>query len=208
MLSRLRTIRSTRTGIARIFAVAMLALVLLAGMIPSAALSAIHSCKMACCAGKPPHEAGACDVFLPPAEQNEITENAHEHSAHHEPMQMQDEAIVETEASSHHCQTQVHASAQSPQQHQSQHASNNQQAGVSFGAFTKPCSAACSAVALSTSQVRRPRDAASHSIAARPRPPAFISLAGTITALSFSSAERRRQSRPRAPPISPVNFSA
>lgn len=211
MLSRLRTVRSTHTGIARIFMVAMLGLVLLAGMIPSAALSAIHICRMACCADKPAHEAGACEAFPTPAEHNETTENAYnEHSSHHDGSQTHDvavvetTAIVETEASSHHTETTEHAS---PQQHQPQSAPKRQ-AQLSFKAFTKPCSNMCAAAALASTQVRRPRDAASHSIAARPGPPTFISRAGTLAAPSFSSAERRRQSRPRAPPVSPVNSYA
>jgi hypothetical protein len=177
----------------------MLALVLLAGMIPSAALSAIHNCKMDCCAGKPPHEAGACDAFPMPDEPNATIENADEHSSHHDRMQMQDAAVVQTTTSSNHCQTTEHASLRH-QQHQPQRAPE-QQPGVSFKAFTKPCSNTCAAAALASVQLRRPRDAASHSIAAKPGPPAFISRAGKLTAVSFSSVERRLQSRPRAPPI-------
>lgn len=205
MLSRLRTAGSTHTGIARIFVVAMLALVLLAGMIPSAALSAIHSCKMECCASRPSHEAGACDAFpSTPEQNNETIENADEHSSHHEPSQPRDDdvvvVVVETETSSNHCRKTEHASTKQ-QDHQPQPAPE-QQASVSFEAFTKPCSPMCSAAALASMQVRPPRDAASHSIAARPRPPTLISRAVEFAVLSFSSTERRRQSRPRAPPIS------
>lgn len=216
MLPRLRTARSICIGIARISVAAMLAVVLLSGLIPSGAISALHTCKTACCAGKPTHEAGACSAFPASAETSETppqadTSHAGEHSSHHGEMRMSstttetvNETITETTVSSGHCQTSNHSSAQPhvPRRDSSKHSS------VAARAFTRPCAAECAAAILTLTQVRRPREAATLSIAVRPRPPTLISRAGDINNLSTSSTERRRRIRPRAPPASLVNLSA
>lgn len=211
MLSRPRTAGLIDNGIARMFVVVLLALVLLAGLIPSGALSATQACKMACCAGKPPHEAGSCNAFLTNAEQEEETPQeatGDEHSSHHGEMQMEDAAVettedatVETTVASEHCATAKKSSAQ----HRATPKASTRPASVAAQAFTTPCSEECAAAALTLASVRRPRDAAAFSIAARPRPPTLYSHSSFINHLSFSSAERRRQSRPRAPPLSLVN---
>jgi hypothetical protein len=199
----LRTARSTDTGIARISVVAVLALVLVAGLIPSGVLSAAHLCRMACCAGKPSHGAGACNAILPNAGENETLQaaNVDEHSSQHGAMQMSI-VTVEVAASSEHCHTAKHDFIQQP----AQRSTTSQPASVAAQAFTTPCSAECAAAALTFAQVRRPREAAALSIAVRPRPPTIVSRADSPLNLSFSSSARRRQSSPRAPPLSLVKL--
>ena len=205
MLSRLCNARSTGIGVARIFIVMVLTLVLLAGLIPSGALSAARICKMACCAGKLLHEAGACKAVLPSAGPDEALPetDADEHAAH-DGMQMASaptERVVETITPTGHCQTAQPSLAQHPAPRRAQ----AEQASLAAQAFTTPCSAECAVAALALMQVRRPREPAALSIAITPRPPTLIARADSINILLPSSAERRRQSRPRAPPISLVN---
>jgi hypothetical protein len=216
VLLRLHTARSTCTGIARISLVLMLALVLVAGLIPSGALSASQSCKMACCAGKPPHEAGACHAFLTNAVQTETTQptDADEHAARHHEMQMPGadvERATEPTLSSDHCQ----ATAQLASIHQASAPSTapgsepRQRPGLAARSFTTRCSEECAAAALMLVQLRRPREVAALAIAAlRPRAPTLISKAHSLFNLKTSSAELRRRIRPRAPPVSLVNLSA
>jgi hypothetical protein len=182
--------------------VALLALVLLAGLIPPGALSAAHACRMECCAGKPSHEAGACSAALPSAAPDKTAQEtkADEHAAHHGEMQMSvtvDE--TEADASSDHDPT----TDDSATQLQAPRPTPSRQSSVAAHAFTRPCSAECAAAVLSLSQVRRPREAAALSHIIRPRPPTLVTRADAIDSLLPSSAERRRQSRPRAPPVNP-----
>lgn len=205
VLSRLCNARSSGIGVARIFIVMALALVLLAGLIPPGALSAARICKMACCAGKPLHEAGACKAVLPSAGPNEATPetDADEHAAH-DGMQMASapaERVVETITPTGHSQTAQPSSTQHPAPRRAR----AEQASLTAQAFTTPCSAECAVAALALRQVRRPRESAALSIAITPRPPTVIARTDAINILRPSSAERRRQSRPRAPPVSLVN---
>lgn len=218
MLPRPRTARSICIGIARINVAAMLALMLLAGLIPSGALSASHTCKTACCAGKPPHEAGACSAFPTSAEQEETPQeeaDSTEHSSGHDEMQMSGagtetttetttETFIETNASSGHCQTAEHSSAQ----HSAPPRASSKPLSVTAQAFTRPCAAECAAAVLCLSQARRPREAATLSISVRPRAPTLLSRADSNTNPTNLSAERRRRIRPRAPPVLLVNPSA
>jgi hypothetical protein len=210
--SRPRKVWISTNGIARIFAVALLTLVLLSGLIPAGALTATHACRMACCAAKPPHETGACNAVLPGTQPTETTQDADtdEHSSHHERMEMSvtvRETVTETDASSHHCQTAKYSSAhrQAPRRAQAQEETAN---NVAAHAFDKPCSAECAAAVLTLTQGRRPRESAVHSIADRPRPPTLAACPGSFNVLLSSSTEHGRQSRPRGPPASLVEFFA
>ncbi|HEX8491293.1 MAG TPA: hypothetical protein VF658_00485 [Pyrinomonadaceae bacterium] len=214
-MPRPHTARSICIGIARAGVTAMLALVLLSGLIPSGALSASHTCKTACCAGKPPHEAGACSAFPTSAEKDEPQQEASAvsigHSSGHDEMQMSGtdtetatETFIETNASSGHCQAAEHSSAE----RRSPRRASSKPSSVAAQAFTRPCAAECAVAALSLSQARRPREAATFSIAVRPRAPTLLSRADSNNNLSISSTERRQRIRPRAPPVMLDNLSA
>jgi hypothetical protein len=239
VLLRPRTACINCNSIARIFVVALLAFALLAGMLPSGALSASQACRMACCAGKPPHEAGACNAALPSAEPltppSDETQASDEHAAHHDDRQMSvtvDQTATDAHTPSGHCEATKQTASQTqaapqpqaaqhqatkqssarPQAEQQQHAARSsapaEQASFAADVFTKPCSEECAAVAFAFAQLRRPRAAFAHSFALKPRPPTLISRADRFHTLPPSSAAHRRQSSPRGPPISLVNFFA
>ncbi|HEX7997555.1 MAG TPA: hypothetical protein VF528_03980 [Pyrinomonadaceae bacterium] len=212
MLSRPRKVWISTKGIARIFAVALLTFVLLSGLIPAGALTATHACRMDCCAAKPPHETGACNAVPPSTQPIETTKDADtdEHPSHHERMEMNvtvRETVTETDASSHHCQTAKHSSAQRQAPHRAQ-THNETASSATARAFDKPCSAECAAGVLTLTQGRRPRESAAHSIAARPRPPTLAACPGSFNILLSSSTEHGRQSSPRGPPAPLVEFYA
>lgn len=204
MASRRRTARINCPGIARTLIVALLGLVLLAGLVPSGALTASQTCRMECCAGKAPHEAGACSAVIDntaPATQDE----AAEHVAHHDEMAMS--VTVVATPTDEHCGTAEHSPAQEaqhatpPSQEAQPQAQPARQMSVAVHALTRPCSMECAAAVLSLLQLRRPRSAAALTTNVRPRPPTVRSRADLTFNLFPSSAERRRQSRPRAPPV-------
>lgn len=232
MLSRLRTARISWHGIARISMVLMLALALLSGLIPSGALSAAHLCRMACCASKPAHEAGACEAFSISAEHPEEAQveaesppleaeaDAVEHSSEHAHMEMDGatvETMTETVASADHCRTAQSSNSSKPVSAPRPASSSGppqrdgtrpEQSSFAAQAFDRPCSMECAAAVLSLSQGRRPREAAALAAAARPRPPTLITRADSFKLLLSSSIELLRQSRPRSPPSSLVKLSA
>jgi hypothetical protein len=158
---------------------------------------------MACCAAKPPHEAGACDAVIANAEQTETARAtaADEQAAHHGGMEMSvtvDETATAAAPSSDHCRTPQHSPV--PPQQQAMPPAQARQSSVVAHAFTKPCSEECAAAVLSLMQLRRPRGAAALANTVRPRPPTLRSRAESRLSLLPSSAERRRLTRPRAPP--------
>ncbi len=219
MLSRPHRARSIGVRFARAGLTVALALVMLAGLIPSGALfAAAHACRMACCTGKPSHEAGACNAFLPEAGQAETPREADggEHSSHHTETTQHGaavetialtttETVTEESASSGHCQTAQHLTST---RNAPRHTPQSSHTATTAQAFNKPCAPECAAAALSFAQTRRPRDAAALSIIVRPRAPTPVSVTDRINNLSSSSIERRGRIRPRAPPVSPVNLSA
>lgn len=177
----------------------LLALVLLAGLIPSGALSATRLCRMDCCAGKPPHEAGSCNALLSSAGQDEAPTAAaesHQHSSSHEAAQPATET-VDASPSSDPCQTTAHHPAE---HHQEAQPEPGQRAGVKAALLDKPCSADCLSTALSPAQLRRPRESAAHSMLLRLRPSVLIVRADTPSGRSPAPIAHQRQSPPRAPP--------
>jgi Na+(H+)/acetate symporter ActP len=208
LFSASRPARPARTvaAIARIILAVMLVIVVLAGVAPLSSLSSSHACSMACCAGKPPHMAGSCSVHLgdeekietPPAPGDEISAA---HAAH--AMHLSGATSVTT-AATHHAAA----------KHSSGHHSGSKRESartISIASQTMmgtPCLPECTAAATATSQVRRPRESALLTVITRPRPPTRLFFAGHFSKLLPESAERRRLSRPRAPPFRLVTLSA
>ena len=176
---------TARASIARIILASALALVVLAGVVPPEAFASSHQCAMACCVGKAPHMAGSCSTSLGDDE-NQAQAPNDEHAAH-----------------GHAAHASQHSSA-----HHSTHKDSRRTLSVAVRALTKPCSPECVAAAFNSSQVRRPRHAASVVVKARHRPPTARSFVGQHVELPPKSADHVRQARPRAPPSSPVNLSA
>jgi hypothetical protein len=197
---------TARKSIARIILATTLLLVMLSGIVPFTSLSSSHECGMACCAGKPSHMAGSCSTALDDDEQAEPpAEPSDEHSTHdHQQMHSSDATSQEVASTSHH------GTAKHHQAHRSKSGGKEslQTARIASQAMTTPCSPECAAAASASTQVRRPRNPASLTIATRPRPPTLLVVAGHQATPLPKSAERRRLSRPRAPPAFLNNLSA
>ncbi|HJU56308.1 MAG TPA: hypothetical protein VJ715_17120 [Pyrinomonadaceae bacterium] len=181
---------TARASIARIVLALMLALVVLAALAPPGSFASSHECGMACCVGKSPHMAGSCNSGLgddeseAQAPDDEGDDRSDGHAAH-----------GSKHSSAHHA---THATKES----------RRRTTSVSSRALTKPCSPECAAAAFSSSQVRRPRHAASIVVKAQPRPSTIRSFVGQANQLTPKSADHVRQARPRAPPTSLINLSA
>src|SRR5690242_12680598 len=75
--------RLTPTLVARIIIATALTLTLLSSIIQPGLASSHHLCTMACCLGKPPHEAGSCSVaFLAEEEPEASGDQEQDHSLH------------------------------------------------------------------------------------------------------------------------------
>lgn len=201
MLSLSRPTKTARKSIARIILATMMMLVVLAGAVPFSSLSSSHECGMACCVGKPSHLAGSCSVELGNAEQAETpvepSDEQTTHSGHAMHLSGEDspEAIASTER---------HGTAKPHQAHHSKSDAKESRrtARIASQAITTPCSTECAAAASASTQGRRPRDSASAIVAVKPRPPTLLSFDAHQATPLRKSAERRRLSRPRAPPKS------
>lgn len=200
MLSVSRPANTARTSLARIILATMLMLVVLAGAVPFSSLASSHECAMACCIGKPSHLAGSCSVQLGDEEQAEA------------PAEPDDEQMAHSDHAMHHsgvdsqavASTGHHETAKPPSTSHSKSGAKESKrtARIASQAMTTPCSPECAAAASTSTQVRRPRNPALLTIAARPRPPTLLSFASHFSKPLRKSAERRRLSRPRAPPFS------
>jgi hypothetical protein len=189
------------TAAARIMAAAMLALALLAGVVPFSALSSDQqTCQMSCCAGKPPHNSGSCSTaFADEPQAQAHVETLSEEHAHTNAVQMHDASPEIVEAATE-CGTTAQPSTSEPRS--SSRDETKAARSITAHALTKPCSPECAAASASAyGQVRRPRNAAALAPRNRPRPSTHTALAEHITKLQVSSAVTGRQSSPRAPPL-------
>ncbi|HEY6188281.1 MAG TPA: hypothetical protein VIW80_11405 [Pyrinomonadaceae bacterium] len=200
LLSNVRPPKLSCTAAARILAAAMLALALLAGVVPTGALSSDRqTCQMSCCAGKPPHNSGSCSTAFadyPQAEPHVATvseEHAHTNGMHGASPEIV-EAAPECGTTAQHSKNEPKSSARDE---------TNTARSITAHALTKPCSPECAAAASASAygQVRRPRNAAALAARNRPRPSTHTALAEHIIKLQVSSAVTGRQSGPRAPPL-------
>ncbi|HEX8847482.1 MAG TPA: hypothetical protein VF791_22755 [Pyrinomonadaceae bacterium] len=131
---------------------------------------------MDCCAGKPPHEAGSCSVAFAGKAKTKAHDRHGEHAAH-DSTQHQAHPISSVEES-------------------------KPAATVTSQAMTTPCSPACAAAALSSAQLRRPRETAATAVAHKTQPLTVKTLKRNFCKPPSTDEERRRQTRPRAPPFS------
>lgn len=206
MLSRLRSTRPARSSFARIILATMLALVLLSGVAPLNSLSRSHQCRMACCVGKSPHAEGSCSVALATEAQEEPAgEEVEEHAAQSQHSHQHAASSTSEKIASSDDEMAQHHTAQ----YSSSDKKSSRTLNVAVQAVTPPCSPECAAAAASAStQLPRPRDAAAMSVAGNPRPPTPVRFSKEFSTVLPPSAERRRQLRPRAPPLSLINLSA
>jgi hypothetical protein len=205
-LSRPR-LRPAHTSIARTVLATMLLVVCLASAVPFSSLASNHECSMACCVGKPSHMAGSCSAAFSEAEEP-AAEPDKEEAAHASPHMMHGSgASLETTPAAAHQEA-------AAEQHSTHH-STSARAGrrkphaASQAVMTTPCSTECSSVAVyGSSQVRRPRDAASLTIAVKPRPHGQSLLARAVSRPLTEANGHRNPTRPRGPPFHLSDLSA
>jgi hypothetical protein len=216
-----RPARLALKSFARTILATVLLVVLLAGAIPFTSLSASHECGMACCIGKPSHMAGSCATSLDTPQPTEATTEAPddaeqggveqaEHDGHL--MHMSGGAAHGASAPAGH-----HAPANQQSAGHSKYSARPSKPGMdsrpgalaaSRAVVMMPCSAECAGAAPASSQMRRPRDAAPLTTAAGTGPPSLRVFAHAYSTPLTESAERRRLSRPRAPPFPLFNLTA
>jgi hypothetical protein len=213
LLSRLRPPKLSCTSITRIVLAAMLVFALLSGVAPFNSLSspAQQTCTMSCCAGKPPHLAGSCGAAFSGEHNSEPHGDSTDH-AHMGGMQMPVASAEIIEASSSHCGTAAHSSAEKSSEKKSSEKKSSgenssrrapqSQSSITAHALTTPCSAECAAAAAPVfTQFKKGRDAAGLPQDNRPLARAHISIAEHISSLQPLAAAQGRQSRPRPPPL-------
>jgi hypothetical protein len=204
----LRTGSFKLTLVARILIAATLTLAILSSIAPPGLTSSRHFCTMACCAGKPLHEAGSCQANLslrkptPPKEQEELCETHNPQMGQHGSMHMQDAPAPSDEESSSlvHLHQQLIDSL--AQEEQSKQNSSQQTTSIAASMLTRPCPPDCGAGTFSSSSQSRPRDSAAVAYADRPRPPSSLRLSHPSDNPAKELADLFRRSRPRGPPLS------
>lgn len=195
---------------ARIVAAVMLVMALLSGIAPFGTASSSSLCAMACCAGKPPHEAGACAGVSchahlsarqerpQPKPKTHCEMNGKGTPDHQEMMRIPDALTIDSAASTGHPDGEVdHSSAQPDAPSQS--ASRTASVAVST-AISNPCRPDCGAGAFSSSGQGRQRNTADISYAGQPRPPSggYLFLTKYDPAKTLSALCRKCV--PRGPP--------
>jgi hypothetical protein len=151
---------------------------------------------MACCAGKPPHEAGSCTIAIAcHVDQREAPGEMSEESMshHHEMMRMADVPTIDA-TSSEHLQGISHHSARPG-------ASQNASGALSGSVLSSSCRQDCGAGVFISSSEGRQRDPASLSYAGQPRPPSKARLSLSERSLVKPLAMLRDKLIPRAPPL-------
>jgi hypothetical protein len=138
---------------------------------------------MACCVGKPSHEAGSCSVAFASEIEKKASDEHDGHSAH--------------SATKHH---QAHNASTDKE--------SSQTASVAALAMRTPCSPECAAVASASTQLRRQRESAALTVSSKPRPPTAFIFKKDFSKDLLPSIERERCCSPRAPPSSLDNLSA
>lgn len=181
---------------------AALACVLVAASIPAGAVSEGHGCQMPCCKGKGGGAAGHCDggscpVSLAPAPTPEPP--APEPMCGASPAPTRHKAKRET---SHEAKHEASHEAKHGPHHDASSHKKTPRAPSFSASVSRPCPPDCGALLNSFTQLRKTRDGAALVHGLRPRPPTAAALPRAFAHASKTSSELRRQSPPRAPPLS------
>jgi hypothetical protein len=204
-LSQLFKILSTACALRKL-AVAVLAVSLLAAIAPfNISSMAAHSCSMPCCAGGA-CSTGACGFnFAAPVKEAEAESHC-EHDSNAMTHAVASESEHESSAmeiSDELCGApNVFESVFKSSDFILPPESLSRTASVTTQAFSEPCSAECGAGTSAFSQFRRSRETAALGQAYRPRPPTLGFVSENFSHLASLNARWRRQSPPRAPPLS------
>jgi hypothetical protein len=198
-----QTLGSTLSRIARVILGAMLLLAILSANIPSSVLASGPMCTLACCAGRAPHAAGSCmngscHAFL--AGHNQKLHVHHETRIEHVEQLCGLSRVNKNASRLRFIQTVRTESSPADTHYSRESKTAPDQASVSTGALTKPCQPDCGAGTISSSNQRRPRESATHSLTDRAR---LASNPGSLAAANNAIYAREAihwQANPRAPP--------
>jgi hypothetical protein len=177
----------------------------LSNLAPLSSASGNHICALACCAGKPPHEAGSCMTNACGTE-----------------LPLQKEVVPDDDPICDPRNASAHAGMQMGETAKDQHASRQQAIVTEFdftasdqlkggpgsapsieaATFSKPCPPDCGGAATSSSGGRNKRyDSRALSFTELPRPPSVNTLLHFLSS-QYSKLELIcRQSPPRGPPF-------
>jgi hypothetical protein len=198
---------------ARIVAAVMLVLALVSGIAPFGASSSASLCAMACCAGKPPHEAGACAGVSchahlstrreePPPKPKPKTHCEMSGGGapdHQEMARIPDALTIDSTVATEHLDGEDHlATAQSDA---SQNAPRQASIIVTAAAISNPCRPDCGAGVFNSSVQGRQRSSAVISYAGQPRPPCGEHLFLTNGSPARALSALCRKCVPRGPPV-------
>ena len=141
-----------------------------------------------------------------PPEQTADNDTHHGHESHarqasHEPRSGQLETQqAKTRHASHAPETSATGASPQPEAVQPD-GSRSVPAVSAHASIAPPCPADCGMAASSFGNNLRQRDAATHTQARRPRPPARVAALKRFSSLPRTSSDKRRLTPPRAPPV-------
>lgn len=177
----------------------------LSSAVPLSSATGSHLCTMACCAAKPPHEAGTCIMLaceIKPSSSRKQKRKTGDPmcgsnmpSADRSDIQMAEMATEQSPSSDRLSIAEFDFShTDSSQEGESGSPS------IAAAAFTTPCPPDCGGATCSFTTQNRTRHLAALGFAARPRPPALIQKLRSSNRRSFAVAILCRKSSPRGPP--------
>jgi len=195
---------STAFRAARVLLGSTLLLSILWANIPSAAVASGPMCTLACCAGRAPHAAGSCmngscHAFLAGHNQTPHIHNTPIQPAEPlcglSPVRKNASRLLFTQTVA----TEPSRDSDSNYSHGTSKIDANH-ASVSTGTLTKPCQPDCGAGTFSSTNQRRPRESATHSLTDRVRPASNPGLLVAANTFIYAREAIRWQVSPRAPP--------
>jgi hypothetical protein len=195
---------------ARMVAAVMLVLALVSGIAPFSTSSSAGLCAMACCAGKPPHEAGACvgvscHAHLPtrqetpqPKPKTHCEMNGGSTPDHHEMARIPESLTVDSTDAPGHPDGEGHPS---PAQADTTQSASRPVSITVATIISNPCRPDCGVGVFSSSGQGRQRNAAVISYAGHLRPTSDSSLSLTKRNPARTLSVLCRKCVPRGPPI-------
>jgi hypothetical protein len=195
---RLRAKRFFRASAARTLLAVLFSLALSSGVAPSGFISATQACSMPCCAGKARHPAGSCSGGHCHARLSVNRNTKAEKFCGVRPLSLRGSKSRNSQASQVYSRSPL---LRAERQTATLTEGSTTTRTVEAIFLTNSCPPDCGACAGVFAQLRRSRDSAALSGAARPRPPNVYTSTRFSEGLSPSSSARFKQTRPRAPPF-------
>jgi hypothetical protein len=196
----------------RLFIAAMLVVSLLSAPIPFATASSVHFCTMECCAGKAPHEAGACNSGLmkstrPVVHEPEVLCGLHGGIAIHltatrqVPWEIIEAGAEDGEAS--HARSCGGHHAESTDQRASSGTKRSKATGslsIQAPSIANPCSSDCGTCSGGYVRQPRPREQTTVAWGTRARPPSSSHFLRGFSGQTATLRGHYEQPPPRGPP--------